>query len=588
MKRLTPVLTLLVALTHLSFAQNQAYLGIYSDQISKQKAEALGFDNIYGNYVSSVVAGTPAAKAGLQPLDYIYKIGDEATSFTRDMTDLLSDRKAGEKSTLYIIRKGKKEQLPITFGSRSNRVTATTSEAKEDAFLGVSPHSQNDNSKIGVRVYIVENSTAEEMGMQDGDMITSINGYKIVDWSDLSIAINTLRVGEEVAIAYLRNDKVMQAALPIKSHNDTKRRQVIVSEYTPDDWGYLGIYSTTVSSQKAEKLNFANKYGSYVTRIIDNTSAEQIGLQPFDYVYGVNDDRTNRDESLTKILKRYKPGEKVTIHFIRDGKNKSKEVTLSSRSDASNSFDEDECDTPLLGVREYGKAAVEGVSVEIVKNSTAEGMGMQTGDEIIAINGHKIIDWTDISTAIDNMKIGETVVVEYLRGNKMGKASNPIKSYCDTHTQGNNLNFSFHFDNDNNEQEEDKYSEFEDVPIRDVDVDRAVVDLKDMNEDEVEEMRARFGIEMTANNDLNINNLSVFPNAETGKFEMQFNLPDRGETKISVYNAAGRQIYEYDLGAFDGDFRDQIDISQNGIGNYYLEIRQDSKVLSKKLLLQTR
>jgi len=590
MKRLTTIFVFLLIFSTLAIAQNDccgAYLGVYSEQVSSQKAELLGFPNPYGSYVTRVVKGTPADEAGLQALDYIYGIGKDEMRRNRDLNDLLSDHQPGESSTLLIIRKGKKMKLPVTFGSRNNMRSVIA--VREEAFLGVSPHGQNDryDDQIGVKIYVVDNSTALDMGLQDGDVITTINGYTMVEWRDISIAINNLEVGQDVTVDFLRNDQPMSASGKIKSQRETKRRPAIVSEWNPKERGYLGIYSNTVSSKKAEKLNFDNRYGSYVSRVLGNTADAEAGLQPFDYVYGVDDFRTNEDESLTSILKRYEPGDRVTIHFIRDGKKQSTKVTLSSRDNAETSLDLDRCDTPLLGVRENNGNSGEGVRVEIVRRSTAEAMGMNDGDVIVSINGYPIIDWTDISTAVDNMQIGETVQVEFLRAGSLQEASAPIQSYCDTYTdEERNFNISFGFaDTDDDEA---RYEELDEEPIRDVDVNRAIIDMKDISQEEAAAMRERFGIEFPSENTLQVQNLNMFPNAETGKYELEFNLPTDGQTKISVYNSAGRLIYEYDLGQFSGNFQDQVDISQNGVGNYYLEIRQENKSLTKKILLQTQ
>ncbi len=601
MKRLTTLLMLfLTMLLTEGFAMAQkeccaddtrAYLGIYSEKISGKKAELLGFDNPYGNYVTGVVAGTPAQRAGLQAFDYIHGIGEEMTSFTRSMTDLLADHKAGESSVLHIVRKGEKMQLPIVFGSRANQQTLVA--GKEKAFLGVGLHAQNAayNDRIGVKIYVVRNATAMEMGLEDGDVITHINGHTIVDWRDISIATNSIEVGEEVTIDFLRGDQTMQAAGTIKSQGEAKRQQrVIASDWKPKNYAHLGIYSNSVSSQKAKKLNFDNPYGSYVTRVIDNTAAAAAGLQPFDYVYGVDEYRTQKDLNLTGILKKYTPGDEVTLHFIRNGTAQNARVTLGSRQISGISFDTEPCETPLLGVREFGKNSGKGVMVQIVRRSTAAIMAMESGDVIVRINGNPIIDWSDISTAIDNMQVGETVQVEFLRKGKIMTVSSPIKSYCDAYPEeGMNLNFNIDLPNISVEiDEEENAPGIADEPIRDVDVNRAMIELRDLSEAETEEMRARFGIDLSTKNDLQIDNLNLFPDPQTGRYELQFSLPQEGETKISIYNAAGRQIYEYDLGVFRGDFRDQVDISQNGIGNYYLEIRHNNKLLSKKILLQTR
>lgn len=583
MKRLTTIFTLFLAIGTCAIAQSygRAYLGIYSNEVSTEKAKILGFDNPYGSYVTGITKNSAAETAGIQPLDYVYGINDEETSFTKDLTDLLGNYKPGDKATVHFIRAGKKMSKEVTFGKPGSGIAASKGEK---AFLGVSPHRDNSDSELGVKVYIVANSTAEKMGMQDGDVIISINGYKMVDWSDISMVINTLKVGENIAIEYERNGKSMKARHAIQSQEATKKTEVYVSSWNPDKYAYLGIYSNTVSGKKANLLNFKHEYGSYITKVLPNSAAAEAGLQPFDYVYGVNDYRTNKDENLTKILKRFEPGEKATLHFIRNGEPKTVEVTFGKRSESETFINVNECDSPLLGVREMGSSGSGkmGVAVEIVKRSTAEEMGMQEGDIITKINGFPIVDWSDISTAVDLTKVGETVTVEFQRNGKIETASKPIKSYCDTHTEDGRTFYSW--DAEGNAAN----NGIEDTPIRDVDAANAIVDLKDMTPAEIDEMKNSFGVQMSKANDLNINKLSITPNTKSGKYQLQFNLPQEGETSVNVYNAAGRLIYNYDLGNFRGDFNDQIDISQNGIGSYYLEVRQGNKAMTKKILLQTR
>ncbi|MDX1939026.1 MAG: PDZ domain-containing protein [Saprospiraceae bacterium] len=580
MKRLTTILTLFLAIGTYAIAQSsdwsrshgRGYLGIYSEQISKEKAKILGFDNLYGSYVTKVIKNSAAETAGIQPFDYIYAINEDETSYTKELTSLLENYAPNDKVTIRFIRDGKKKSLEMALGKQSKEPVI----AGEKAFLGVSPYGDDSDEELGVKVYIVDNSTAEAMEMQDGDVITAINGHKIVDWGDITTAINMLKVGEKIAIDYQRNEKPMHAEMPLKSYEESKKRQVTVTRYTPDSWAYLGIYSNTISESKAEKLKFDNPYGSYITRVLPNSAAEKAGLEPFDYVYGIDDYRTNESENLTKILKRFQPDDKATLYFIRNGQKKTMPIIFGKRSESETSIVTTECDSPLLGVRQNGSYSEgKGISVEIVQKSTAEEMGMQDGDMITKINDHLIIDWDDISASIDNMTVGETVTVEFLRNGKVQTASKAIKSYCDTHTEDG-------YDFINRSEEKD------DTPIWDVSVANAIIDLKDMTEAEMEEISSRFSIQMPKANNLNVSNLSIIPDAKTGKYQLQFNLPQEGETSVNVYNAAGRLIYNYDLGTFKGDFNDQVDISQNGIGSYYLEIRQGNKALAKKILLQTR
>lgn len=584
MKRLTILLTLFLAFGMHAFTQSmwsgRAYLGIYSEQVSQEKAKVLGFDNPYGSYVTKVLKNTAAETAGIQPFDYIYGINDQETTFTKDLNDLLEDYRPGDKATVHYIRDGRKKTVEVTFGkSSSNAIIAS-----EKAFLGVSPHAENSDSELGVKVYVVGNSTAEAMGIQDGDVILTINGHKMVDWTDLSIAIGNLKAGENIVVEFERNGKTMRAEMPIKSQSETQTTAVYAQESRTDQWAYLGIYSNEISAEKAAKLNFDNEYGSYVTQVLPGTTAAQAELQPFDYIYGVNDYRTNASENLTKILKRFKPGDKATIHLIRNGAPKSIEITFGNRAASETFIKVNECDSPLLGVRELDNTS-KGVAVAIVKKSTAEEMGLQEGDIITKINGYPIIDWKDIRTAVNNLHVGEPVTVDFLRNGKVQTASKPIKSYCDTYPEDGRMNWNWEWKDDFEYKDE---STINNEPIREVDAVNAIVDLKDLAQSEIAEIKNRFGIQMPSSNELKISELSITPNVQTGKYHLQFNLPQEGETSVNVYNAAGRQIYNYDLGTFQGDFSDQIDISQNGIGSYYLEIRQGDKALAKKILLQTR
>lgn len=584
MKRLTTLfLVYLVALVNSAIAQGDhswddeetAFLGIESNAISEEKAQALGFDNPYGRYVTKIVANSAAEKAGLKPFDYIYGINDLLVSEDEELSDLLEKFKTGETAKIHYIRQGKKQTTEITFVSRRTPVAS----AKEKAYLGVSPKSDNDDDKVGVKVSIISHSTAETMGMQDGDVIVAINQQPMVDWDDITLAINQLKAGDNIAIDFERSGKKMHAEQPIKSYNESKSYVSRISSYDPDEKAFLGINSSGVSEEKAEKLGFENTNGSYITSIVGNTAAQKAGLQPFDYVYGINDYRTNEDVSLTDILRKFKTGDKATVHFIRNGKQQTAEVTFLKRSEAKNNISEDECEAPFLGVR-HEETEDEGVMVEVVEKSTAEAMGLKDGDVVTSINGHRIVDWDDISASVNVMKVGDPVTVEYLRNGKKASASQPIKSYCATSpAEGPRIRISYDRDED---------SVVADDHYERVDIASAIVNVQDLNTQESADLQNRFGIEMPATNDLRVEQLHVTPDANHNAFQLQFNLPKAGETSIRIYNTAGRMIYNYDLGKFSGDFNDQVNLSQNGAGNYFLEIRQGNQSAAKKLILKSR
>lgn len=564
-------------------AGSQGFLGVQSENLPREKAEILGFENIHGNYVTRVLENTAAEKAGLQPFDYIYGINEARTSRSEDLADLLSGYQAGEEVAVHFIRNGKKQTIQVRLGQQSDARYRNYAET-DRPFLGVNRHPETDDEALGVKVYVVDGSTAQELGLQDGDLITAINGHPMIDWTDISTAIDHMEVGQEIVVNLKRNNQNLALSSSIKSRRETKNRAGIASSWEQPEWAFFGIYSSDVPREKAEKLGFDNPYGSYVTGVIGNTAAEKAGIQPFDYVYGVDEYRTGAEQNLTAILRQYRPGDRATIHLIRKGRKQTLEVTLGRRDDARTEK-RSECEDPFLGVSQTSSDDEQnGVRVNIVDNSTAASIGIPAGVVITHINGFRIYDWTDMGTAIDMLKVGETITVEYLEQGAKKTASGPIKSYCETKTRTNKLfdwdwDFDFDFDrrNDENRLREDATIQ------RDVTGMRA--EVTNIAAAEATEMQREHGLNLPVSDNLRVNGLQLSPEPARGFFKLQFNLAQRGATTVRIYNAAGRQIYEYDLGAFSGDFSDNIDLAQNGPGAYYLLIEQDGKAFGRKIKL---
>lgn len=555
--------------------ENRAYLGIYSREVSDEKAKLLGFDNEYGSYISRVIPNSAADRAGLQPFDYVYGVEEERVDWYDDLTDLLENYEPGDEVSIHYIRKGDKRSVRVRLGERSD--WSWSKGSSEDAFLGVSPRRDNEEDEFGVPVNVVRNSAAEEMGLRHGDLILSINDYPMVDWEDISTAVDNLRPGETIRIEYERAGERQSLTGAIRSEAETRRQNESLSRPQSDP-AFLGIQSSKISEEKAELLGFDNPYGSYVTKVLRGTSAERAGVQAFDYIYGVDAYRTGENQNLSLILRKYRPGEEATLHLIRQQNKKTLSVTFGRRSDVIRE-ETDKCEDPFFGIRhEHSYKPDRGVKVDVISNSTAEELGLQNGDVIISINGFPIIDWEDISTAIDNMKVGDPIAVDYRRDGKEKSGSQPIKSYCDTKGLTNEQDNNVYFYDDqvwSERRHERSRGNLSDVEV----------EMSDMSPAEADELKEKFDIDMPTDNDLRIQGLRLFPNPSAGLFQLEFNLPQRGETGIRIYNASGRQIYNYELGSFSGAFSDSVDISQNGAGSYFLEIRQDGRSVAKKILL---
>lgn len=558
----------------------RAFLGVHSDEISRNKAEILGFDNPYGSYISKVIGNTGAELGGLEPFDYIYGIDDLRASRSEDLSDMLSNYRAGDVVVVHFYRKGKEMSQSMTLGSRSNAEYKSVS-SEEDPHLGISDMEVRPNI-LGVRVDVSRGSTAEDMGLEDGDVITAINGHSIVDWSDISTAIDAMEIGQTIEVEFERDGDMRTASAAIQSRARNQRIYQEQARVERNAGAFLGIYSNTLSREKAKKLGLENYYGSYVTGIIGNTAAERAGIEPFDYIYGIDEYRTGARQNLGSILQKYEPGDRARIYYIRKSQDRSANVTLGSRSEAVYK-EVDKCDEPFFGVSgDHSRSLDKGVPVQIVSKSTAESLGMQNRDVILSINGYTIIDWDDISTAIDNMQIGENIRVTYSRNNRELTGIQPIKSYCETKGLSGIDKYTIR---------EKEFvvpgfeTETEDRAFKAVDFANVQIKVEDISREESSRLRQSGSIRISSNS-LQIDNLELSPDPQKGLFRLRFNLPSRGATRVQIFNEAGRNIYDYDLGTYSGQFDDEVDMSQNGNANYFLTVSQNDRSLAKKIILE--
>ena len=369
---------------------------------------------------------------------------------------------------------------------------------------------------------------------------------------------------------------------------------------------YMGVFLENVSPRKAEALGLENPYGRQVKRVVEGTPAYAAGLRGFDYIYGVDEFRVGKQQHLSGIIRRYNPGDRATLKVMRKGNRVDVPITFGDRNENYQDSDRG-CDAPFWGVSNnghhrtyYGDTPVDaeqfmqgrpaapasatkamGVRVRMIEGTSADRMGVQSGDVITTIDGNRVYDWTDIETGVQSRNSGDRIEATILRGENTLTVSGPIGS----------LREADRCDEDEDEEElAEQRSNLEEWREELAQRARAMMeaDMEEVTEEDVEEMRDRYDIDMPTDNSLRVEDLEIFPNPSDGPFNVRFVLPDEGATLIRAFNAQGRQIYEFDLGNFSGEFSDRIDLSQNGTGAYFLVITQNGKALTKKIVMSAR
>lgn len=98
---------------------------------------------------------------------------------------------------------------------------------------------------------------------------------------------------------------------------------------------FMGVSYLDVTAAVAKEYKLTVKEGAYLFKtdgssVSSGSPAEKSGLKNGDVITKINDDTIGRQSGLSSVIGQYKPGDKVTVTFIRDGKEQTSELTFSA------------------------------------------------------------------------------------------------------------------------------------------------------------------------------------------------------------------------------------------------------------------
>jgi serine protease Do len=160
--------------------------------------------------------------------------------------------------------------------------------------------------------------------------------------------------------------------------------------------------------------------GVKVEEVTDGSAAEKAGLKEGDVITMVGDKKVEDPDDLTKAIGKYKPDDKVTVTYKRDGKEQKVTATLGKRKSNTYSyntmprietprFDFGEggqmfsfnSDRPRLGIRAQDTEDDKGAKVIAITSdeSPAHKAGIEVGDVITEFDGKAVKNADDLAGA---------------------------------------------------------------------------------------------------------------------------------------------------------------------------------------------
>lgn len=178
---------------------------------------------------------------------------------------------------------------------------------------------------------------------------------------------------------------------------------------------FLGADMVELNGDVAKKLGVTQTQGVYIKGVNPGGSAATAGLRSGDIILGVDGKELRNSAELTEYLGRQRPGDKVSLGILRDGKVMAVAVELLNLKGTTDVVE-----------RNDGEAlATLGVELEELTATELNKYGLKGGLKITKIGEGKIRQYTDIRpgfiiTSIDNQVVTSVEQLQKILSNKSG------------------------------------------------------------------------------------------------------------------------------------------------------------------------
>ena len=426
--------------------------------------------------------------------------------------------------------------------------------------------SSEKEKKTHVKIVIVDDDgntkiIEKEIDVNDADHVTVFSDeVKNIEWS-----------GPD-------QDKEMIIEI-MDNHDEDGPNKIIIKKQGIPDGPFLGIHM-----DKSEQ-------GILISKVVEGSGAEAAGLQAGDILVKFESTDITGFEDLKTAMSTTVVGDKVKLTYIRDGKTVKTSAILGEQPE--NNFERnmiwiDERDNelmfhddkkeamsleelkskPFLGITPVEKAVdISGVMIfEVIKGTSAERLGLQTGDVIYDINGNLIEDFKELAEVLKPMTPNDDITIKFKRDGVRKEVSGKLGNRSEANKNKHYMMKEYHYDSD----------EMINVEVH----------LHQISDNEIEMLSKKSGLNLSESQEMDDVDILISPNPNDGSFELEFSSSDRTPISVMVYDLNGKEVYLKKEIAFDGNYKESVSLDNNESGAYFLIISQGDKVLTEKIVVQ--
>ncbi|AEE17113.1 Do family serine endopeptidase [Treponema brennaborense] len=172
------------------------WIGVSLVEITDTYKESLGVGKRNGAFASQVFIGSPAQKAGMQAGDFVINLNGKDVKTVDQLVREVGDLNVGETAQFTVLRGGKEMQLKVKIEGRDNEIASNNTKLWPGFIAYPIDDSLREQLKIekNVEGVVVTNlmakSPAAALRLQNGDVVTAVNGKKVTNLSEFYSALD--------------------------------------------------------------------------------------------------------------------------------------------------------------------------------------------------------------------------------------------------------------------------------------------------------------------------------------------------------------------------------------------------------------
>ncbi|MEX0778141.1 MAG: DegQ family serine endoprotease [Balneolales bacterium] len=194
--------------------------------------------------------------------------------------------------------------------------------------------------------------------------------------------------------------------------------------------GFIGIEYAPVTEEIANAFDLEETGGILVNDVTEEGPATEAGLQSGDVITEINGEPIENPREFPFTVGNMRPGDEVTLTYIRDGETNTVDITLGRRPSNGESEEDEGTGTSVEEVTGFSiteltrdlaenlqvNPNLDGVVVEnIDQRSDAYRNNLRQGDVIIAVNRTAVSSPSEFNEIVSNHPAGEVLLLQVVR-----------------------------------------------------------------------------------------------------------------------------------------------------------------------------